>query len=369
MLTPSAATSQSINVPPLDSSVTGEDPARKFPTFRERPPWIGCDLQTLRNFLRGGAVELPDGERLWLALPDGDKLAARLDRPSVSEPSNPLVVLVHGLAGCESSHDAVATARHLVGEGWSVLRLNLRGSLPSRPTSAGRYHAGRTEDLEAALRALPPKLAERGIFLVGHSLGGNLVLKFMGEGDHDLPVQAAVAISTPLDLARTCARMMEPRNLAYHRHMLRAMKVEALAESAALTSAERAAIASARNVYEFDDIFVAPHFGYRDAPDYYEANRSGRFLADIKMPTLVVHALDDPWIPSACYTTIEWSSLPNIETALTPNGGHLGFHGVGSATPWHDRVTELWLAKLADKLRPRASRARGGPEIPAIRQT
>ena len=351
MLTHSAAASHSAKVPPVASTVQHARVSRTFPSFRERPPWIGRDLQTLRNFLRGGVAELPGGERLWLAMPDGDRLAARLDRPAVRAPSKPLVVLVHGLAGCESSHDTVATARYLVSEGWSVLRLNLRGSEPSRPTSAGRYHAGKTEDLESALRALPPTLAERGVFLVGHSLGGNVVLKFMGEGGYGLPVLAAAAISTPLDLAATCARMMEPRNLAYHRHMLRAMKTEALAESAALTSAERATIASARNVYEFDDKFVAPHFGYRDAPDYYEANRSGRFLAGVKIPTLIVHALDDPWIPSSCYTAVDWSRLPIIETALTPKGGHLGFHGVGSPTPWHDRVTAIWLAKLAAKLR------------------
>ena len=347
MPTPSATNHSTIDIP-LQPSQQGD-----FPAFRERAPWIGCDLQTLRNYLRGGAPELPGGERLWLAMPDGDKLAARLDEPSdrrAVETARRCSCMVSPAA--KSSHDAVATARHLVSEGWSVLRLNLRGSEPSRPCPRGRYHAGKTEDLEAALHALPLKLAKRGIFLVGHSLGGNLVLKFLGEGEHDLPVLGAAAISTPLDLAGTCARMMEPRNLAYHRHMLRAMKAEALAESAALTSAERTAIADARNVYEFDDKFVAPHFGYRDAPEYYEANRSDRFLAEIKTPTLIVHAFDDPWIPSACYAAVDWSSLPQIETALTQNGGHLGFHGVGSATPWHDRVTELWLAKLDRQERP-----------------
>lgn len=343
----SSLRTNSVKAAPIATPSQSDDASQAFPSFRERPPWIGCDLQTLRNFLRGDPGELPGGERLLLAMPDGDKLAARLDRPVEEQPNAPLVVLVHGLAGSESSCDTVATARLLVSEGWSVLRLNLRGSEPSRPTSTGRYHAGRTEDLEAALRALPQKLALHGIILVGHSLGGNLVLKFMGEADYDLPVLAAAAISTPLDLAGSCARMMERRNLPYHRHMLRAMKLEALAESAALTSAERAMIASARNVYEFDDKFVAPHFGYRDASDYYEANRSGRFLAGIKTPTLIVHALDDPWIPSTCYTTIDWARLPMIETALTPNGGHLGFHGVGSPTPWHDRVTALWLSKQA----------------------
>lgn len=320
--------------------------AGAIPPFRERPPWIGCDLQTLRNFLCGGPPDLSGAERLWLPMMDGDKLAARLDRPA-ADAGTPLVVLVHGLAGSESSHNVVATARHLVGEGWIVLRLNLRGSLPSRPTSTGRYHAGKTEDLAQALRGLPSALVRRGILLVGHSLGGNLALKFMGEGGHGLPVLGAVSVSAPLDLARTCARMMARRNFAYHRHMLQAMKTEALMDGAALSTAERAAIAAARNVYEFDDRFIAPHFGYGGAPDYYEANASGRFLGGIKKPTLIVHALDDPWIPAACYTEIDWSRLPMIETALAPHGGHLGFHGLGSRAPWHDLVTAKWLAKRA----------------------
>jgi len=315
-----------------------------LPLFRERAPWFGGDLQTLRNIVCGGPRELPGGERLLLAMPDGDRLAARLDRPA-ADTGAPLIVLAHGLAGSEASHHGVATARHLVGQGWPALRLNLRGSAPSRPTSGGRYHAGRTEDLAAALRGLPADLMRHGVVLIGHSLGGNLVLKFVGEGGHGLPVRAAVAVSTPIDLAATCARMMAPRNFAYHRYMLAGMKREALAPGAALTTAERAAIAGARNVYEFDDLFVAPHFGYRGAQDYYEANAAKNFLAGAKLPTLILHALDDPWIPADCYAAIDWSRLPTIETALTPGGGHMGFHGADSLTPWHDRVTAEWLAQ------------------------
>lgn len=305
-------------------------------------------MQTLRNFLRGAQPDLRGGERLLLPMPDGDRLAARLDRPP--EPATrPVVVLVHGLAGSESSKNVVATTRHLVGEAWPVLRLNLRGALPSRPTSAGRYHGGKTEDLAEALRGLPPDLTRRGIVLVGHSLGGSLVLKFMGEGGHDLPVLAAVAVSVPIDFSATCARMMTGRNFAYHRYMLNAMKCEALAPGAALSAAERTVIATARNVYEFDDLFVAPHFGYRDALDYYKNNEAKRFLVGVARPTLILHALDDPWIPAECYTTVDWSRLPMIDAVLTPRGGHLGFHGQGSRVAWHDRVTAWWLSKIPEK--------------------
>jgi uncharacterized protein len=321
-----------------------ETSAGTIPPFQEQAPWFGGDLQTLRNVMRGDPPDLPGGERLLLPMPDGDRLAARLDRPT-DHFGRPLIVLVHGLAGSEASGPVVASTRHLVGQGWPVLRLNLRGAFPSRPTAAGHYHAGRTEDLAEALRQLPADLIRYGIVLLGHSLGGNLVLKFMGEGRHGLLVLAAVAVSTPIDLAATCARMMARRNFVYHRYMLDAMKREALAPGAAVSATERAAIGAARTVYEYDDRFIAPRFGYRGAQDYYESNAAKHFLAGIARPTLVLHALDDPWIPAACYAAIDWSRLPIIEAMLTPRGGHLGFHGRGSCVPWHDRVTAWWFAR------------------------
>ncbi len=322
--------------------------APPLPRFQERAPWLGADLQTLRNSLRGAPSDLRGGERLQLPMRDGDRLTARLDRPAADAPL-PLVVIVHGLTGSEASATVVATARHLLEQGWPVLRLNLRGNRLSRATSAGRYHAGKTEDLADALRGLPLCLTRRGVVALGHSLGGNLVLKFLGEGAHGLPVLAGVAVSTPLDLAATCLRMMTPRNVLYHRYLLAEMKREALAPGAALTSAQRFAVATARNVYEFDDAFVAPLFGYSGAQHYYESNSAMQFLAAIAQPTLILHALDDPWIPPTCYSAVDWSSLPAIDALLIEEGGHLGFHGVGSPVPWHDRATAHWLARVIQK--------------------
>jgi uncharacterized protein len=328
--------------PPVEAGI--DMPPGTVPPFRERAPWFGADLQTLRNVLWGALPDLPGGERLLLEVTGSERLAARLDRPA-GPITRPLVVLVHGCAGSEASRNVVASARYLHSQGWPVLRLNLRGALPSLPTAPGHYHGGRTEDLADALRGLPPDLTRHGIIVVGHSLGGNLVLKFMGEGGHDLPVLAAVAVSAPIDLSATCARMLAPRNFIYQRYMLAAMKREALVPGAAVSASERAAITAARNVYEFDDRFIAPRFGYRDAEDYYESNAAKHFLAGISRPALIVHALDDPWIPGACYRAIDWKQLPLIEAALTPGGGHLGFHGQGSAIPWHDRATAWWLAR------------------------
>jgi predicted alpha/beta-fold hydrolase len=318
--------------------VAGSLSTETMPPFRERWPWIGGDLQTMRNIVCGAPSDLRGSERLMLPLSDGDLLAARLDRPG-DHIFRPLVVLVHGLAGSEASGYAVSTARHLVGHGWPVLRLNLRGAGPSRATAAGHYHAGRTADLAAALRGLPADLARHGVVLLGYSLGGNLVLKFMGEGGHGLPVVASIGVSAPIDLASASARICARRNFVYQRYMLKAMKREALAPGAALSIAERDAIAAARNIYEFDDGFIAQRFGYRDAND------AKHFLARIARPTLILHALDDPWIPAASYAAIDWARLPMIEAALIPRGGHLGFHGRGSLVPWHDRVAAWWLAR------------------------
>jgi predicted alpha/beta-fold hydrolase len=312
--------------------------------FRQRAPWFGGDLQTLRNFLCWPLADLAGGERLLLPVSGGERLAARLD-VSPAHNRGPLVVLVHGLAGSETSRNVVASTLCLVGRNWRVLRLNLRGTLPSLPTAGGRYHAGRTEDLADALRGLPGDLTREGIVLLGHSLGGNLVLKFVGEGGHGLPVMGAVAVSTPIDLAATCARMMSWRNFAYHAYMLTAMKREALAPNAHLDSRERAAVTAARNVYEFDDLFIAPRFGYSGAQDYYEKNAAKNFLAGIEIPTLILHALDDPWVPASCYLAIDWPSLAMIEIHMMQHGGHLGFHGRESRVPWHDRMTALWLER------------------------
>ena len=133
-----------------------------FPRFRARPPWWGGDLQTLRNSLvggrRGGAPPAPAGsaERLWLDLADGtgDALAGWLERPAAPRPGAPWLVLIHGLGGDETSAYIQTSAAHWLARGHGVLRLNLRGAGPSRERCRFQYHAGRTEDLAAALAAL-----------------------------------------------------------------------------------------------------------------------------------------------------------------------------------------------------------------------
>ena len=178
-----------------------------------------------------------------------------------------------------------------------MLRLNLRGAGPSRATCAGQNYAGRSQDFRALLDVLPAELAKDGVAAVGYSLGGAMLLKYLGEEGAAAPLVAAASVSAPIDLSATCRSMLRGRNIVYHRHLLGQMKEEATGVGAALSATERAAILGSRTIWDYDDVFIAPRHGFAGAEDYYERCKPLGFMAGIRIPTLVLAAMDDPWIP------------------------------------------------------------------------
>jgi hypothetical protein len=311
-----------------------------LPPFRPRFPWWGGDLQTVANRLRGVSTALvPHAtERLAFPLPDGtgDTLLASLDRPATPRAGSPLAILIHGLTGAEDSLYLFTLARLLLDCGGRVLRLNLRGAGRSRSVCGQHYYAGRSQDFRVLLSLLPAELTRDGVVAAGYSLGGAMLLKYLGEEGSASPLAAAAAISAPIDLAVACRCMMRPRNRLYHRYILGHMKVEATGEGAVVSAAERTAIMGARTVWDYDDVFIAPRYGFASADDYYERCRPTRFMGDIRVPTLVVAAEDDPWIPGSLYKAYDWASNPSLTPLLPESGGHVGFHGTGSRQPWSD---------------------------------
>jgi len=325
--------------------------AHEFPAFRARAPWWGADLQTLRNTLLVGAAKIAvaSEERIIVALSDGsgDRLLATLNRPRASNGAEkPLAILIHGMSGCQDSPHVVATAAYFVAQGYPVLRVNLRGAGISRPLCKFHYHAGRTEDLADLFARLPRVLAAAGTVAIGYSLGGNLLLKYLGEQGGAAPVKGAVAISTPLDLAGCALRLMQPRNALYQRYLLRALRAEALGSGAELNARERAAVLGARSIWEFDEDFTAPRNGFAGTADYYARSASGQYLDAIKVPTLVIYARNDPWIPPEPYLARDWRSNPMLVPLLAATGGHVGFHGRDRRAPWHDLCAAQFLAAL-----------------------
>ena len=313
-----------------------------LPPFRPRFPWWGGDLQTLANFIKPPLKDLAPhrSERLTVDLCDGtgDRLVCTLDHPSMPAKGAPLTILVHGLTGSQESSYMVSMARCLLNAGRRVLRLNLRGAGPSRETCGGQYYAGRSQDLRALLANLPGALEADGVRVVGYSLGAATLLKYLGEEGEAAPLLAAAAVCAPIDLSATCRRMLERRNYVYHRHLLGMMKVEATAPGARLQENERSAILGSRSIWEYDEVFIAPRHGFAGAEDYYERCKPVRFMKEIRVPTLVLGALDDPWIPGALYSGYDWAANKALMPLLPPRGGHVGFHGAGSRLPWSDQA-------------------------------
>lgn len=335
----------------------GEDGA--YPPFAPRFPWLGGDLPTLRNFLLRPRVDLSafNSRRVYLPMADGsgDRLAATLEgfRDDGPRPASPLVVLIHGLTGCEDSvYMRTGAAFHLA-RGRRVLRLNMRGAGPSRPTCGGHYHAVLGADIRDALHALESEagaestdITRNGLFLVGYSLGGNILVNFLADYGRDFPVLGAATVSAPIEPARSAVRLMARRNTVYHRRLLKQMKQEAMGEGARLTDREHAAITASRSIYEFDRDFIGPSNGYSGADDYYADTAGARRAPEISTPTLLIHARDDPWIPANSYDTLARRGLSGIRIVIADRGGHVGFHGRGWREPWHERCIDAFMRSL-----------------------
>ncbi|WP_321397340.1 YheT family hydrolase [Emcibacter sp.] len=319
----------------------------EIPEFIGSRQWGGPDLQTMRNTILGPPLALQNsGERLLFEIENGQKLVGSFhadneeDRPLVKN----LVILIHGITGSEESASVISSAAYLISQGFPVLRLNLRGSGPSGKTSHGPFHAGLTDDLISVLAQLPEKYRSRGVFVHAASLGGNMLLKYLGEAVGETIVRAAVGFSVPIDLKATEQKLMEKRNSLYHGYILQGLKSQAnlnLAREGYPVSVTNAALA-AESIYEFDDKYVAKIHNLGGAENYYASQSATGFLAEILKPTLLVHAENDPWVPARIYEERNWPEDKNITVLLTDDGGHAGFHTQDNKVPWHDRLAALF---------------------------
>jgi predicted alpha/beta-fold hydrolase len=227
--------------------------------------------------------------------------------------------------------------------GYPVLRVNQRGAGPSRPLCGRQYHAGASNDLAAFLARLDPDLTKNGVMPVGFSLGGNVLLKFLGDVGRRFPIVKAASVSAPIDLAQSSRSLLRWRNFAYHRYILARLKRQCTAPGAELTADERHAILRAKNLWGLDDRFTAPRNGYANAEDYYNDNAAQNFLGGIKHPTMLIHAKDDPFVPVEPYLRQRWSGNPRLTPLLPESGGHLGFHDPMGL--WHLRQIEAFFAE------------------------
>jgi len=320
--------------------------------FTPAPPWLTGNLQTVADRVRARTHDLSavsTEQRLVVGMNDGsgDALAVRIHRPRLGpRPDRPIVLVVHGLGGSIDSTYVRAASLGLLRAGYAVARVDLRGVGDSSEHCRMLYHGGRSEDLRTVLRALADEPAAEGVAIVGFSLGGNVTLKLVGEPLDGLPVRAGVAVSAPLDLSAGNEHLSRRMFGLYEKFLVSKLKADSAHSGLALTDEERAAIAKVSTLTEFDDLITAKHNGWRDAAEYYVVNSSAQFLPRITVPTLLVHALDDPMIPAGPYRSIDWALLEAttpVRRAITRTGGHVGFHERGAELPWHVGRTVAFL--------------------------
>lgn len=295
--------------------------------FHPRPPWLTGRLQTLRALRWPLPAALTPGHRLWLPLADGDALAAMLHFPETPRPL-PLAVLVHGLTGSEGDPYLREAARALLRRGFRVLRLNLRGSVPSQPRSTSHYHTGRSEDVAEAISALPAALTGDGVVVAGWSLGGALTLLLLARAAETpgLPrILAGAAICPPLQPELAHATI--DANPILGRALLAMYRKEVLAVPARDLPPElRQAALEARSIQEFEARVTAPRFGYPSYAVFCEVNRPAAALPRIRVPALVMMAADDPLVPLSSMDGIDWSACPAVLPVPVSGGGHCGFY-------------------------------------------
>ncbi len=329
-----------------------------------QPAWWlpGPHLQTivpsrLRRF------RPPPRIRQRMELPDGDFID--LDWCGLEHRSGPLVIILHGLTGSSDSQYAWGLQAALLQRGWSSVVLNFRGCSGEVNRLPRAYHSGETGDLDCLVRWITTQhdFRSRPLAAVGYSLGGNVLLKWLGEQGQQVPVQCAVAVSVPYDLQACQRKLDDGAGRIYRDHLLGNLLVAArskrehyrriAAEEHLQSLLGLGALEDIRTLWEFDDRITAPLHAFDGAADYYQRASSRHYLRAIDAPTLLIHAVDDP--------LVEAGSIPQAQDLargtvleLSQQGGHVGF--VSGAVPGRP---QYWLEQripgfLAETLSSRA---------------
>ncbi|HEX6927738.1 MAG TPA: hydrolase [Gammaproteobacteria bacterium] len=304
-------------------------------TSRFSPAWwlANRHLQTIiPNTFR--ALPRQEIRRERIELPDGDFV----DADWTAHDSGPVVVLLHGLEGSRRSRYAAWMLKRLHDAGYRGVLLHFRGCSGELNRKANGYHSGHTADFDHFLQLLRAREPEVEIAAIGYSLGGNALLKWLGENPGRHCLRTAIAVSVPFRLGQCSDAINRGFSRVYQKHLLKRMLRTARSKLALIRHAGHAPDLDAiRNFRDFDEALTAPLHGFRSATDYYLRSSSAQFLRHITTPTLVIHASDDPFMtPDTVPRDDELSPCVSLE--LSAHGGHVGF--VSGRWPWKPRY---WL--------------------------
>jgi predicted alpha/beta-fold hydrolase len=267
-------------------------------------------------------------QRERLELPDGDFLNLDWSHLPDMRPTNGLVVVSHGLEGDASRPYVRGMVRALNRAGLDALAWNYRSCGGEINRLLRSYHLGDTEDLDLVLRhALATGRYQRA-YLVGFSAGGNVTLKYLGEDAGRVPteVKRAAVFSVPTDLQASSVHIGRLQNQVYMRRFLKSLRLKVRAKAELLPGqVDLEGIEELRDFLQFDSRYTAPMHGFDSAEAYYQYASSGRYLSGIRVPTLLVNAQNDPFLPASCFPWEMAADSPFVFLETPPDGGHVGF--------------------------------------------
>lgn len=293
--------------------------------YRPRFPFNNGHLNTIYSSLFRTTQSLAF-HRKRIETPDNDFL----DIDLLENGSKKLVILCHGLEGSSASKYIRATARLLSTKGYAIAAMNYRFCSGEINRQLITYHSGRTEDLHTVVTTFLPKYDS--LYLVGFSLGGNLVLKYNGDGRFaiDPKIKASVAVSVPVDLHGSSIKLQEVQNRLYTwRFLYTLSKKIRLKHQQYPDQVDVQPLKKIKKLIDFDEYYTSQLNGFKDAQDYYNKASSKQFLPSIKNPTLLVNALDDPFLSASCFPYTEAKNNPNFYLMCPNYGGHVGFNSQG----------------------------------------
>jgi predicted alpha/beta-fold hydrolase len=321
--------------------------------------WIpGGHLQTLWGKLFRRQAPAPTALERW-DTPDGDFI--ELHRLSAAA-GVPRLLLLHGLEGTVRSHYAQGLLNEAARRGWGADLLIFRSCGPELNRTRRFYHSGETTDTAFVLERIAGEYPESPLAVAGVSLGGNVLLKFLGERGDNLPPQlkAAAAISVPFDLSLSSRRINRGFSRFYQRFFLGSLRRKAQEKARRfpdLAPADK--ISGLRTLEDFDNVITGPLHGFRDAQDYYQRSSSLPWLEHIALPTLLLSAVDDPMLPPEVLDEVGEIAKhnPNLHPEFVREGGHAGF--IAGSLPWRPfyyaeyRVGEFFAEQFERASQPR----------------
>ena len=286
-------------------------------------------------------------ERVRINTPDDDFLDVDFSKTG----SKSIIVILHGLEGNAQKAYVKGLARIMNKAGIDALAVNLRGCSEEDNHKFYSYHSGKTDDLETIINYLKDNYDYEKIFLAGFSLGGNVVLKFAGEQKNlDEKIKAAIGISVPCDLKATAHNFLKKDNFLYQYRFIRSLRKKALIKIQRFPEYQHLEekIKACRTFFDFDNLITAPANGFKDAEDYWKKSSSKQFIPSIRIPALLINALDDPFLPPECYPYEEAKQNPLFRFVTPEYGGHVGFinRWFFNKELWHEQKVLEFIRQL-----------------------